>query len=149
MLKIRRPLGRLIFNMGIAIPGKTVFLIETAPSSPCISVLCVNARQATFSEINLHTFGPRLSRSSSPCSAGNRKVCDIVYTGCGTLHLSIQFEPPTAVIFLMPSLWNIEAKAGCPAMNPHKIPWLFPDISLTILWFSLTMRHIIGISLLS
>ena len=34
MLKIRRPLGRLIFNMGIAIPGKTVFLIETAPSFP-------------------------------------------------------------------------------------------------------------------
>ena len=32
MLKIRRLLGRLIFNMGIAIPGKTVFLIETAPS---------------------------------------------------------------------------------------------------------------------
>ena len=31
LLKIRRPLGRLIFNMGIAIPGKTVFLIETAP----------------------------------------------------------------------------------------------------------------------
>ena len=31
MLKIRRPLGRLVFNMGIAIPGKTVFLIETAP----------------------------------------------------------------------------------------------------------------------
>ena len=31
MLKIRRTLGRLIFNMGIAIPGKTVFLIETAP----------------------------------------------------------------------------------------------------------------------
>ena len=31
MLKIRRPLGRLIFNMGIAISGKTVFLIETAP----------------------------------------------------------------------------------------------------------------------
>ena len=31
MLKIRRPLGRLIFNMGIALPGKTVFLIETTP----------------------------------------------------------------------------------------------------------------------
>ena len=30
-------------------------------------------------------------------------------------------------------------------------PWAltkFPDFSLTILWFSLTMRHIIGISLL-
>ena len=35
MLKIRRPLGRLIFNMGIAIPGKTVFLIETAPWGLC------------------------------------------------------------------------------------------------------------------
>ena len=35
MLKIRRPLGRLIFNMGIAIPGKTVFLIETAPWRVC------------------------------------------------------------------------------------------------------------------
>ena len=33
MLKIRRPLGRLIFYMGIAIPGKTVFLIEMAPRS--------------------------------------------------------------------------------------------------------------------
>ena len=34
MLKIKRPLGRLSFNMGIAIPGKTVFLIETAPRTP-------------------------------------------------------------------------------------------------------------------
>ena len=33
MLKIRRPTGRLIFNMGIPIPGKTVFLIETGPWS--------------------------------------------------------------------------------------------------------------------
>ena len=39
MLKIRRPLGRLIFNMGIAIPGKTVFLIETAPRYQYISLL--------------------------------------------------------------------------------------------------------------
>ena len=35
MLKIRRPNGRLIFNMGITIPGKTVFLIETAPRIFC------------------------------------------------------------------------------------------------------------------
>ena len=33
LLKIRRPVGRLIFNMGIAIPSKMVFLIETAPCS--------------------------------------------------------------------------------------------------------------------
>ena len=54
MLKIRRPLGRLIFNMGIAIPGKTVFLIETAPWSgdwqkyqncwSCKSIACLNSR---------------------------------------------------------------------------------------------------------
>ena len=42
MLKIRRPLGRLIFNMGIAIPGKTVFLIETAPSPICKYILSPN-----------------------------------------------------------------------------------------------------------
>ena len=40
MLKIRRPLGRLIFNTGIAIPGKTVFLIEMAPwSRPVFSLV--------------------------------------------------------------------------------------------------------------
>ena len=39
MLKIRRPVGRLIFNMGIAIPSKTIFLIETAPwQRQCIFV---------------------------------------------------------------------------------------------------------------
>ena len=41
MLKIRRPLGRLIFNMGIAIPGKTVFLIEMAPWIPLLQRFCV------------------------------------------------------------------------------------------------------------
>ena len=48
MLKIRRPLGRLIFNMGIAIPGKTIFLIETAPWSCFYSVfvICVYIREA-------------------------------------------------------------------------------------------------------
>ena len=46
MLKIRRPLGRLIFNMGIAIPGKTVFLIETAPRALVTTVLNKNDHQA-------------------------------------------------------------------------------------------------------
>ena len=34
MLKIRRPNGRLIFNMGIPIPGKDGLYIETGPSNP-------------------------------------------------------------------------------------------------------------------
>ena len=42
MLKIRRPLGRLIFNMGIAIPGKTVFLIETAPWAHAIKAVVIS-----------------------------------------------------------------------------------------------------------
>ena len=42
MLKIRRPTGRLIFNMGIPIPGKTVFYIETGP---CASHLPIQPNQ--------------------------------------------------------------------------------------------------------
>ena len=45
MLKIRRPLGRLIFNMGIAIPGKTVFLIETGPWSLVIWITLANGQE--------------------------------------------------------------------------------------------------------
>ena len=60
MLKIRRPLGRLIFNMGIAIPGKTVFLIETAPR--CLSIntnghgcVCVRERGGgVFSDLDIN-----------------------------------------------------------------------------------------------
>ena len=31
MLKIRRSLDRLIFNMGILIPGKTIFILRRGP----------------------------------------------------------------------------------------------------------------------
>ena len=50
MLKIRRPLGRLIFNMGIAIPGKIVFLIETAP--------CFIGFQSIRARLNIKTIFP-------------------------------------------------------------------------------------------
>ena len=57
MLKIRRPLGRLIFNMGIAIPGKTVFLIETA-AWIIAGILSSVALGTNISEIvvEIHTF---------------------------------------------------------------------------------------------
>ena len=51
MLKIRRPLGRLIFNMGIAIPGKTVFLIETAPLSHSF---CLRSAAAITTDYNVY-----------------------------------------------------------------------------------------------
>ena len=41
-------------------------------SSPCVSPLRDNAREPTFNDIILHTFGPRLSRPSLPFSAGYR-----------------------------------------------------------------------------
>ena len=64
MLKVRRPLGRLIFNMGIAIPGKTVFLIETAPrpSSSGLFLRCLLFRmqqlshQATNFCLSIHNY---------------------------------------------------------------------------------------------
>ena len=59
MLKIRRPLGRLIFNMGIAIPGKTVFLIETAPWSPATMVI---------DSVGLMASCPPLVRISTTCA---------------------------------------------------------------------------------
>ena len=53
MLKIRRPLGRLIFNMGITIPGKTVFLIETAP---CILFQEVSTLNRWFPTKEMYTW---------------------------------------------------------------------------------------------
>ena len=49
MLKIRRPTGRLIFNMGIAIPSKTVFLIETAPCTLFCFAVAVTTLQGPVS----------------------------------------------------------------------------------------------------
>ena len=45
MLKIRRPTGRLIFNMGIPIPGKDGLYIETGPW------LCWNCVPSLFVEL--------------------------------------------------------------------------------------------------
>ena len=55
MLKIRRPLGRLIFNMGIAIPGKTVFLIETAPRITIWAVMTSSqGKQGVYQTLMVH-----------------------------------------------------------------------------------------------
>ena len=69
MLKIRRPLGRLIFNMGISIPGKTVFIIETAPRAKSRKRHATFNQQITFkSDQNLH-----MSRQLN-----DRDICKIV-----------------------------------------------------------------------
>ena len=56
MLKIRRPLGRLIFNMGIAIPGKTVFLIETAPRIFIAAILNTSYKTKTVGIVIKHCY---------------------------------------------------------------------------------------------
>ena len=70
MLKIRRQLGRLIFNMGIAIPGKTVFLIETAPMpSLCDIGLFIRDRKVTYHVTDGHeTTNTTTDDSSHPQS---------------------------------------------------------------------------------
>ena len=85
MLKIRRPLGRLIFNMGIAIPGKTVFLIETAPWKP----LCVKMFMVDFRVI-----GKTLNNHFAPQGLYQILKYDVVNNvrwvlGLGLAHISV------------------------------------------------------------
>ena len=68
MLKIRRPLGRLIFNMGIAIPGKTVFLIETAPWVPT----CAGGIRVSFMQPHLFQIDVKMARMAN---ISNRLIC--------------------------------------------------------------------------
>ena len=92
------------------------FLVEIrnpdSVGSLCISVSWVNAKQATFTDVIFHTFGPRLSRFSSPSGTGNRYVCDKFDARRGTLFMSWSFELPTriAVRYLVSSLWSGEAE---------------------------------------
>ena len=65
MLKIRRPLGRLIFNMGIAIPGKTVFLIETAPRVVSETPTLLNGYQSSMSYVIFMRYLMKLDWSSA------------------------------------------------------------------------------------
>ena len=77
MLKIRRPLGRLIFNMGIAIPGKTVFLIETAPCVPA------DSSWSNCMHPVIHHMHAAYSRAAD--GANNQKL----YSGPSGLHLYV------------------------------------------------------------
>ena len=67
MLKIRRPPGRLIFNMWIAIPGKTVFLIETAPCALSI-IRNLQKKNACINFLNVHAACWRINAHQAPKS---------------------------------------------------------------------------------
>ena len=98
MLKIRRPLGRLIFNMGIAIPDKTVFLIETAP---CCFLFCTTTKHPfwnhslTAAEWHIYALISKLTSigSHNGLLPGQGQV--IIWTNAGILligHLGINFS---------------------------------------------------------
>ena len=80
MLKIRRPLGRLIFNMGIAIPGKTVFLIETAPRCHVCSIFFHNAPMHSLENSLLSQWEGLIALTSS------FKNCVLYVPAYGKIH---------------------------------------------------------------
>ena len=123
MLKIRRPLGRLIFNMGIAIPGRTVFLIETAPSKLLVSpsaqyysrgrrkilassrkvLVCSPPRQQRIRAFGCSSKSTRVLINTTPllvnkpkvCS--HRSVCSSVFVGVPSKYLCARQQSPPCV----------------------------------------------------
>ena len=101
MLKIRRPLGRLIFNMGIAIPGKIVFLIETAPCSfsGCIGkLLCwLRVLLKHGAEKNPATLWLQISsKRTAPSNSGmyEHRVLTVTFGICNPYMFSSGMRPP-------------------------------------------------------
>ena len=111
MLKIRRPLGRLIFNMGIAIPGKTVFLIETAPRSQDISshgIKLVIHECSGFSNTN--------------ANISQVDLCDVStgYLECYLTDTGISYACPGASEGILRSISTIGSKHIQPILNYSK-----------------------------
>ena len=94
MLKIRRPLGRLIFNMGIAIPGKTVFLIETAPSTlgSDNGLSPVWCQAVTGTNVDLLSNGPSGTNFSKIKAL--IKIQAFSFTKINVNMLSVKCQPP-------------------------------------------------------
>ena len=107
MLKIRWPLGRLNFNMGIAIPGKTVFLIETAPWIHQDPLICGISCRKQVSQAGISNCilwdaitNPYLRYPLlAPKSTYNLNKT----THSKTIHIS--YEQCCACIFLIPRAW--------------------------------------------
>ena len=130
MLKIRRLLGRLIFNMGIAIPGKTVFLIETAPrvlclARPLVEVLAVVVLAGgELTKVTLDWLG---------CSGGWPVLLELVFfkmeanRNCGRLVVELPG--------LLPSDWLLDSSPWGPILRKG----LLPSILLSEVWRPLLM----------
>ena len=134
MLKIRRPWGRLIFNIGIAIPGKTVFLIETAPRI----LVCFE-----HSDVYMYSiFAYKIFITPTPMSYGMHAWKQVVKQKCNVYSNK-------NVIRLSCSIWTgIPYKATvlkCPAFRLCKANGLYKIIAWVIislfdfLWDNITI----------
>ena len=88
MLKMRRPLGRLIFNMGIAIPGKTVFLIETPPWLTHILYMTTDCHYVVVHHNATHWWYPLvIASNSNRCLHRSREVI-LAVAPCQLSHVT-------------------------------------------------------------
>ena len=126
MLKIRRPLGRLIFNMGIAIPGKTVFLIETAPwfnVHPGPVSLTVFHRNSHSMEILFHShLDSHIVIATKFCTWHNSQQHNCSKTKFPS-NLKIVSETGPAPRSHMASLFNISSGNGLSLNRRETIKW--------------------------
>ena len=137
MLKIRRPLGRLIFNMGIAIPGKTVFLIETAPCKRRIinNFHILHYQTRNHPEISVKTFLP-LSQippggiTSEPSQLSNIKIQDHAITLRGWKFCTSKLHRKTVNTL---DIWNFSQCMFrlCKIMSTSHVLFFF----VLVLWY--------------
>ena len=135
MLKIRRPLGRLIFNMGIAIPGKTVFLIETAPCFWCQSPYMIVRYCLQLVSCKVTTsFGIILE-----------KIDPYLYIRCH-YHLMSKQRPISQLFFSPPNLNSMEIIPYCVYIHGHQMSIHFHMIcrhcATVMVWVKFCIDHL-------
>ena len=153
MLKIRRPTGRLIFNMGITIPGKTVFYIETGPRSlPPYGFTrpqwvnayfcdvriwggCPTIRWDKFPSVCWYIFVMSFMSSLHPIGLYYRKNKNLLITKKPTVCRSPH-------LFLIASL--ITVRVICLVRDMIRVEWWYPEVNFEFVWWLQISWHQIG-----
>ena len=133
MLKIRRPLGRLIFNMGIAIPGKTAFLLRRPPVSQTI-------KHSEYIFCWSDDIFQNVVRSAKKYSARSQKRKSNVTIWCGFVVASGHMSLPDAIPLTgITGKWlthaNQHAPApGCQHTQDHYCSTIWVDYFTVCTW---------------
>ena len=134
MLKIRRPTGRLIFNMGIPIPGKTVFYIETGPSlvlsHPKKNVIASSLSTGDLERFQI-THHETVVHRASPvhCQQTGTHYCDVIIGAIASQIISLTIVYSTVYSDAdhrkhqrSASLAFVRGISRGPVNSPHKWP---------------------------